>query len=68
MEDSDQKPELPIHVTLGVGEYSKIQTKAMIKVGKQNEPIAEKTHFGWTITSLGKYRDINSMMLTRNSM
>ena len=68
MEDNDQKPELPIHVILGVGEYSKIKTKTMIKVGKQNEPIAEKTHLGWTITSPGKDRDVTSMMLTRNSM
>ena len=27
MEDNDQKPELPIHVIVGVGEYSKIKTK-----------------------------------------
>ena len=53
---------------LGVGEYLKIKTKTMIKVGKQNEPIAEKTHLGWTITSPGKDRDVTSMMLTRNSM
>ena len=27
MEDKDQKPELSIHVIVGVGEYSKIKTK-----------------------------------------
>ena len=32
MEDNDQKAELPIHVILGVGEYSKIKTKKMIKL------------------------------------
>ena len=40
----------------------------MIKVGKQNESIVEKTHLGWTITSLGKDRNVISIMLTRNSM
>ena len=40
----------------------------MIKVGKQNEPIAERTHLGWEITSPGKDRDVTSMMLTRNSL
>ena len=53
---------------LGVGEYLKIKTKTMIKVGKQNEPIAEKTHPGWTVTSPGEDRDVTSMMLTRNSI
>ena len=55
MEDNDQKPGLPIHVILGVGEYSKIKTKTMIKLGKQNEPIAEKPD--WTITPPGKDRN-----------
>ena len=68
MEDIDQKPELPIHVILGVGECSKIKTKKMIKVRKQNEPIAEKTHLGWTITFPGKDHDVTSMILARNSM
>ena len=68
MEDNDKKPKLPIHIILGAGEYSKIKTKTMIKVGKQNQPIAEKTHQGWTITFPGKDRDVTSMMLTRNSM
>ena len=68
MEDNDQKAELAIHVILGVGECSKIKTKTTIKVGKQNEPIAEKTHLGRTVTSTGKDHDVTSMMLTRNSM
>ena len=68
MEDNDQKPELSIRVILGVGENSNIKTKTMIKVGNQNEPIAEKTHLRWTITSPVKVRDVTSVMLTRNSM
>ena len=44
MEDNNQKPELPIDIILGVGEYLKIETKTMIEVEKQSEPIAEKTH------------------------
>ena len=40
----------------------------MIKVGKQKEPIAEKIHLGWAITSPGKDPDNTSMMWTRNSM
>ena len=66
-DNSALKAELPTHVILGIGEYSKIKTKTIIKVGKQNEPIAEKTHLAGTITSPGKDRDVTSMMLTRNS-
>ena len=44
MEDNNRKPELPIDIILGIGEYLKIKTKIMIEVEKQSEPIAEKTH------------------------
>lgn len=66
IKNNNQKPKLPIHVVLDVREYMKIKTNAMIRVEKQGEPIAEKTHLGWTITSLGK--DCNATSLTRNSM
>ena len=65
MEDNGKKL---IHVIFGVGEYSKIKTKTIIKVGKQNEPIAEKIHLGWAITYPGKDRDVSRIMLTRNSI
>ena len=67
MDDTDTKPELPIHAILGVGEYSSIKTSTMIKIGRKGEPVAEKTHLGWTITSPGKERDLTNIMLTRNS-
>ena len=68
MVDNDQKTELLFHVILGVGECSKIKTKTMVKVGKQNERIAQKTHLGLTIPSPGKDCDVTSMILTRKSM
>ena len=40
----------------------------MIRVGKQSEPIVQKTHLGWTIISPGKVCDVTSMMLTKNSI
>ena len=64
IKNNNQKSKLPIHVVLDVREYMKIKTNAMIRVEKQGEPIAEKTHLGWTITSLGK--DCNATSLTRN--
>ena len=60
--------ELPIHIILEDEGYSKIKINTVIRVGKQREPIAEKIHLGWTITSFGKVHDVTSMMLTRNSV
>ena len=68
MEDNDQKPGLSICIILGVGEYSKIKTNTTIRVGKQSEPIAEKTDLGWTITSPSKDCNVTSMMSSRNSI
>ena len=68
MEDNDQKPGLSICIILGVGEYSKIKTNTTIRVGKLSEPIAEKTHLGWTITSPSKDCNVTSMMSSRNSI
>ena len=46
MKDNDQKSEQSIRIMLGVGKYSKIKTNIMKRVGKQSEPIAERTHLG----------------------
>ena len=66
MEDKHQKPELPIHIILVVGECSKIKTNAMIKVREQSQPIAEKTHLGWTITFAGKEGDVTQYVTMTN--
>ena len=48
MDDSDAKPLLPIHVILGTGVYARIKTDTRPHIGKQGEPVAECTKFGWT--------------------
>lgn len=65
MDDTDQKPELPIHLVLGAGEYAKIKTGSMLTVGQPGEPIAELTRFGWTVMSPGKEVDLTPMFLTQ---
>ena len=67
IDDTDIKPELPIDVILGAGEYAKIKTNSAPRVGESGEPIAEFTSFGWTIMSPGAETNLSSVYLTRSS-
>ena len=58
MDDNDKKSELPIHVILGVSEYSRIKTEKKPKIG---QPIAEHTTLGWTMMSSGKESALSSV-------
>ena len=51
--DVDQKPQLPVHVVLGSGEYARIKTRTNPLVGTEGQPIAEKTKLGWFAMSPG---------------
>ena len=39
--DHDTKKDLPVHVILGAGDYTKIKTQERSRVGQPGEPIAE---------------------------
>ena len=67
IEDFDTKEQLPVHVVLGSGEYAQIKTEAKPCVGRDGEPVAEKTKLGWFIMSPGQEFDHNCMMLTQTS-
>ena len=67
MNDRDEKPELPVHIILGVSDYAKIRTQTKPRIGHPGEPVAELTQFGWTIMSPGKEIDISSMLLTQTA-
>ena len=49
MEETATKKELPIHIILDAGEYTKNKMARYQRVGKIGEPLAEQTKFGWTI-------------------
>ena len=67
MIDTDTKSQLPIHVILGSGDYARINTPTKPLIGRDGEPVAEKTKFGWTILSPGVEFDRKKMMLTQAS-
>ena len=46
IDNTDTKPELPIHVILGASEYAKLKTKSAPRVGNPGEPVAQLTSFG----------------------
>ena len=43
MDERDTNPELPVHVILRTSDYVKINMQKCPRVGKMNEPIAERT-------------------------
>ena len=67
MVDTDVKSQLPIHVILGSGDYARIKTPTKPLIGRDGEPVAEWTKFGWTILSPGIEFDRKRMMLTQTS-
>ena len=67
MIDTDTKSQLPTHVILGSGDYARIKTPTKPLIGRDGEPVAEKTKFGWTILSPGVEFDRKKMMLTQTS-
>ena len=66
IDDRDNKPQLPIHVVLGVNEYATIKTRTAPRVGTTGQPVAERTLLGWTMMSPGR-EEVTSPLLLRES-
>ncbi|CAB4021652.1 Hypothetical predicted protein, partial [Paramuricea clavata] len=56
LEDHPTKERLPVHVILGANEYAKIRT-SQVRIGRQGEPVAELTRYGWALMSPGADTD-----------
>jgi hypothetical protein len=65
--DVATKQKLPIHMILGANEYAKIRTSIQSCIGRQGEPIAEHTRFGWAIMAPGLDSDDVTGFLAVNS-
>jgi hypothetical protein len=66
VDDLDDKPQLPVHVVLGVNEYANIKTTTAPRVGKSGQPIAERTRLGWVFMSPGREDVTSPLLLTRS--
>ena len=66
--DHDKKLELPVHVILGVNDYTRIKTQERPRVGLPGEPIAELTKLGWVILSPGKENASTNILFTKTSL
>ena len=56
LEDHSTKERLPVHVILGANKYAKIWT-SQVRIGRQGEPVAEFTRYGWPLMSPGADTD-----------
>ena len=66
--DTDTKKELPVHVILGAGDYTKVKTQERARVGQPGEPIAELTKVGWVVISPGQETSVTKMLLSKTSV
>ena len=63
--DTDTKKELPVHVILGAGHYSKIKTQERARVGQPGEPIAKLTKLGWVVIFPGQETPVTKMLFLK---
>ena len=54
MNDADTKGRLPVHIMLGAGDYAKVKTESVPKIGEPGQPVAESTKLGWIIMMPGE--------------
>ena len=66
--DGDVREEIPIHVLLGAGEYAAINTSTPQRVGSPGQPMAEKTHLGWTMMSPKQEDQESRVFLTQSAL
>ena len=66
--DIDTKKELPVHVILRAGDYTKIKTRERARFGQPEEPIAELTKLGWVVVSPGQETSVTKMLFSKTSV
>ncbi len=67
MDDMTDDRKLPVHLIIGANEYAKIRMQTQARVGRQGEPVAELTRFGWAIMAPGDEVDLTAGFLAVNT-
>ena len=66
--DHDKERELPVHVILGMNDYTRIKTQERPRLGLPGEPIAELSKLGWVISWPGKENTSTNILFTKTSL
>ena len=66
--DHGTKNDLPVHVILGAGDYTKIRTQERVTVGQLGEPVPGLTRLGWVVISTGQESGLINMMFSKTSV
>ena len=67
IEESD-KDYLPVHLILGSGDFAKLKTKTVPKIGKKpDDPVAELTKLGWIMYSSGVEDEVSRINFINSS-
>lgn len=67
MDDDNTKCQFPIHLVLGAAEYSRIKTDTPQRVGREYQPVGERTKLGWLLVAPGQEFNRELMMLTQTT-
>ena len=65
IDDDDTKEELPVHISLGANNFSKIKTNIPARIGKTGKPVADLTKFGSMHTLSGQENHSNVSLVRR---
>ena len=66
--EHDPKSELPVHVVLGISDYTKIKTQGRPILVLSGVPIAELTKFGWVVVSPGQEAGVTNILFSKTSL
>ena len=66
MNETDTKPELPIHVILRASDYVKIKMQKCPRVGKINQQIAKQNKMAWGYNVPRYRKQLNQFFIYRN--
>ena len=58
---------MPVHVILGVSDYTKIKMQDRLRIEQPGDPIAELTRFGWFIMSPGHESNLAHLLFSNTS-